>query len=52
MMKCTVKVNNYIDLFDYDPIKTILNLMKEKRITQLDVSYCIGINERKIRKFF
>lgn len=52
MMKCSVKLNNYINLFTYDPVQTILNLLKEKKITQLDVSYYIGINERNTRKYF
>ena len=30
MMKRSVEINTFIDLFSYDPISTILNLMKYK----------------------
>ena len=30
-MKRSVEINTFIDLFSYDPISTILNLMKYKK---------------------
>ena len=35
MMKRSVEINTFIDLFSYDPMSTILNLMKYKKITQI-----------------
>lgn len=35
MMKRSVEINTFIDLFSYDSISTILNLMKYKKITQI-----------------
>ena len=52
MMKCSLNINNIIKVFTYDPIQTILNLMQEKKLTQIDVSYYIGINERNTRNYF
>ena len=38
MMKRSVEINTFIHLFSYDPISTILNLMKYKKITQIQIS--------------
>ena len=35
MMKRSVEINTFIDLFSYDPMSTIFNLMKYKKITQI-----------------
>ena len=43
-MKRSVEINTFIDLFSYDSISTILNLMKYKKIIQ--------INERNTRNYF
>lgn len=43
-MKCSYKINTFISQFAYNPIITILNLMKIKKVTQIDVSNYIGIN--------
>lgn len=52
MMKCPLNINDIIKLFTYDPIQTILNLLKEKKLTQIDVSYYLGVNERNTRNYF
>ena len=51
-MKRSVEINIFIDLFLYDPISTILNLMKYKKITQIQISNYIQINERNTRNYF
>ena len=51
-MKHLVEINTFIDLFSYDPISTILNLMKYKKITQIQISNYIQINERNTRNYF
>ena len=51
-MKRSVEINTFIDLFSYDPISTILNLMKYKKITQIQISNYIQINERNTRNYF
>ena len=52
MMKRSVEINIFIDLFLYDPISTILNLMKYKKITQIQISNYIQINERNTKNYF
>lgn len=51
-MKCSVEINTFIDLFSYDSISTILNIMKYKKITQIQISNYIQINERNTRNYF
>lgn len=51
-MKRSVEINIFIDLFLYDPISTILNLMKYKKITQIQISNYIQINERNTKNYF
>lgn len=45
-MKRSVEINTFINLFSYDSISTILNLMKYKKITQIQISNYIQINTR------
>ena len=52
MMKHLVEINTFIDLFLYDTTSTILNLMKYKKITQIQISNYIQINERNTRNYF
>ena len=52
MMKRSVEINTFIGLFSYDPISTILNLMKYKKITQIQILNYIQINERNTRNYF
>ena len=51
-MKRSVEINTFIDLFSYDSISTILNLMKYKKITQIQISNYIQINERNTINYF
>ena len=51
-MKRSVEINTFIDLFSYDPISTILSLMKYKKNTQIQISNYIQINERNTRNNF
>ena len=52
MMNCSVEINTFIDLFSYNPISTLLNLIKYKKITQIQISNYIQINERNTRNYF
>lgn len=52
MIKRSVEIKTFIDLFSYDPISIILNLMKYKKITQIQISNYIQINERNTRNYF
>lgn len=45
MMKRSEQINTIIKLFSYDPVTTLLNIMNYKKITQIDVSNYLGINE-------
>ena len=51
-MKHLVEINTFIDLFSYDPISTILNLIKYKKIAQIQISNYIQINDRNTRNYF
>lgn len=51
-MKYEINNNTFVELLRYDPIKTLLNLMKVKKITQIDVCNYLGINERNTRNYF
>ncbi len=51
-MKYEKKNNTFVELLRYDPIKTLLNIMKIKKITQIDVCNYLGINERNTRNYF
>ena len=51
-MKRSVEINTFIGLFSYDLISTILNLMKYKKITKIQISNYIQINERNTRNYF
>ena len=52
MMKRSDQINTIIKLFSYDPVTTLLNIMNYKKITQIDVSNYLGINERNTRNYF
>ena len=45
-------IKRYIDLFTYDPIQTILNIMEYRKITQLELANRLNMNERSVRKYF
>ena len=52
MIKSLKAVKSYISLFTYDPIQTILNLLNDKKITQIKLAEYLNINERSVRKYF
>lgn len=51
MLECANNIQNYINIFHYDPHITLKNLIKQRKISQEELAFTININVRTLKRY-
>ena len=51
MLECANNIQNYINIFHYDPCITLKNLIKKEKISQEELAFTININLRTLKRY-
>lgn len=51
MLECANNIQNYINVFHYNPLITIKNLLKKQNVSQESLAFMIDINVRTIKRY-